>query len=104
MEKALPESCLNCGQVITPEDAYCPNCGQKNRSSKLRLSTFLSDFVEDYFTVDAKFFKSLKRLIFFPGSLTREFNSGKRKIPNSGKRTAAGVGSAHTRHGVAGFQ
>jgi hypothetical protein len=79
MTKALPESCLNCGKPVSEEMEYCPNCGQKNRNTKLPLKTFISDFFEDYFTVDAKFFRSIGKLIFSPGSLTREFNSGKRK-------------------------
>jgi len=79
MTKALPESCLNCGKTISDEMVYCPNCGQRNRKSKLPLRTFLSDFFEDYFTVDAKFFKSIGKLIFTPGALTKEFNLGRRR-------------------------
>jgi len=79
MTKTLPESCLNCGKSVSEEMVYCPHCGQKNRNTKLPLKTFISDFFEDYFTVDAKFFRSTGRLVFSPGSLTREFNSGKRK-------------------------
>ena len=79
MTKELPESCLNCGKAISEEMVYCPNCGQRNRKSKLPLGTFLSDFFEDYFTVDARFFRSLGKLVYSPGALTREFNSGKRK-------------------------
>jgi len=79
MTKALPESCLNCGKAISEEMVYCPNCGQRNRKSQLPLGTFLSDFFEDYFTVDAKFFRSIGKLVFVPGALTKEFNLGRRK-------------------------
>ncbi len=79
MAKALPETCLNCGESISDTMDYCPSCGQRNRKAKLPLITFLSDFFEDYFTVDAKFFRSIGKLVFAPGALTREFNRGKRK-------------------------
>lgn len=79
MAKALPETCLNCGKSISDDITYCPNCGQRNRKAKLPLRTFISDFFEDYFTVDAKFFRSIGKLVFAPGSLTKEFNRGKRK-------------------------
>jgi len=79
MTRALPETCLNCGKAISEEMDYCPNCGQKIRKAKLPLKTFISDFFEDYFTVDSSFFQSLKKLVFAPGALTREFNEGKRK-------------------------
>jgi len=79
MAKALPESCLNCGHKVTEEMTYCPHCGQKNRKSKLPLRIFISDFFEDYFTVDARFFQSIGKLVFAPGALTKEFNRGKRK-------------------------
>jgi len=79
MTKALPETCLNCSKTISEEMDYCPHCGQKNRKAKLPLKTFISDFFEDYFTVDAKFFQSIRKLVFAPGALTKEFNAGKRK-------------------------
>lgn len=77
--KALPESCLNCNKLIPPSATYCPNCGQKNRQAKLPLKVFLGDFFRDYIALDSKIFRSIGKLIFRPGSLTREFNLGRRK-------------------------
>lgn len=77
--KTLPESCLNCGNSIPPDFMYCPNCGQRHRQAKLPVKIFLGDFLRDYFALDSKIFRSLGRLIFRPGSLTKEFNLGKRK-------------------------
>lgn len=49
------------------------------RDTPLPIKAFLGDFVEDYFTVDAKFFNSIGLLFFRPGVLTEKFNFGKRK-------------------------
>ena len=77
--KALPESCLNCGTTISPDASFCSNCGQRNRQSKLPIKVFLGDFFRDYIALDSKIFRSIGKLIFRPGSLTREFNLGRRK-------------------------
>lgn len=77
--KALPEACLNCGNNIPPNSIFCPNCGQRNRQAKLPLKVFLGDFFRDYVALDSKILRSVGRLIFRPGSLTREFNLGRRK-------------------------
>jgi hypothetical protein len=78
LSKYLPR-CLNCGRPLEPADDFCRNCGQRTRGTKVPLRDFISDFFQDYFTVDAKFFKSIFLLLAMPGSLTREFNEGKRK-------------------------
>jgi len=71
--------CLNCGNHLNPEDEFCARCGQRTRGTKVPLSEFISDFFQDYFTVDSKFFKSIFLLMAVPGGLTKRYNEGLRK-------------------------
>lgn len=80
MKPASPYTqCLNCGQPFDQQPEYCPACGQRVRPNPMPIRDFFSDFVQDYFTVDAKFFNSIGLLFFQPGALTARFNEGKRK-------------------------
>lgn len=72
------DTCLNCGFPLKETDNFCPNCGQENRNKKVPLKLIFKDFLGDYYTFDSKFFRSLFPLIFKPGFLTNEYNSGKR--------------------------
>lgn len=73
------DQCPNCGQKLRPDDKYCPNCGQKNRDWNISLWQLIIDFLGDYFSFDSKLFKSLKPLLFKPGSMTRAYNEGRRQ-------------------------
>ena len=77
MENAT--NCLNCGATFDKSANYCPCCGQKNTSSRLKLSEVISQFLTDYIALDSYIWKTLKLLFFAPGKLTKEFVSGKRK-------------------------
>lgn len=57
---------------------FCPSCGQKNRATRLPVSSFLNDFFQDYFAFDSRLLKSLHYLLLKPGLMTRRFNEGKR--------------------------
>ncbi len=79
MNKAIKsDTCLNCNSSLKEPDNFCPNCGQENRDWKVPLKDQLIQFLGDYFTFDSKLFKSTFYLLFKPGFLTNEFNSGKR--------------------------
>ena len=71
------ESCSNCGKELK-EDNYCPECGQQNTTKNVEISMLLRDFVDDFFTLDSRLFKTIVPLLFKPGFLTVEYNSGKR--------------------------
>lgn len=79
MPKELRKSgqCTNCSENIG-DFSYCPHCGQLNTSKQVSLRLLLHDFLEDYFTFDSKFFKSLIPLLIKPGFLTQEYNKGRR--------------------------
>ncbi len=69
--------CLNCGHDVGDYN-YCPNCGQINTDKKQPVVQFFGDFLQDYFTFDSKFFRSIVPLIFKPGHLTKEYLKGRR--------------------------
>lgn len=71
--------CLNCGfDLVSKQENYCPECGQKNTLHKAKISTLLSEFFADFFLFDSKIFKSWIFLLFRPGFLTKVYNEGKR--------------------------
>jgi hypothetical protein len=70
------KDCLNCGaEVLGP---YCQNCGQKNTVVHQSFWELLTHFVYDVFHFDGKFFDTLKRLLFRPGLVPKEYVQGRR--------------------------
>ncbi len=75
----MPETnhCKNCGATLKEEYKHCPECGQKTRDN-LTLSVLFNNTISNYFSVDARFFRSFIPLLFRPGYLARKFVEGKR--------------------------
>lgn len=71
--------CPNCHFTLESYINFCPMCGQENHDKKASLSLLFNDFVQDYFTFDNKFFRSIVPLIIKPGFLTKEYLEGRRK-------------------------
>nr|WP_279614817.1 DUF3667 domain-containing protein [Sphingomicrobium astaxanthinifaciens] len=67
--------CLNCGCAL--EGAYCHCCGQK-AEVHFTLSGLLHDIVHGVLHLDGKFWRTLPRLVWRPGELTRDYVAGKR--------------------------
>jgi len=78
LEKPRKVICPNCENEFDNEFAFCPYCGQKNKTLNLHLKHFLHDFLSGAFNIDSKFFLTFKTLVFYPGKLSKEFLSGKR--------------------------
>lgn len=76
MSRALTE-CSNCAQRFEAHYPYCPYCGQQ-AENKLTLGVLFSNTISNYFSVDARFFKSYIPLMTKPGFLPKEFVDGKR--------------------------
>lgn len=72
------EKCLNCGQHLKLTDNYCAFCGQENNDINVTFSKFIGDFLDNYFALDSKIFRSLKPFLIHPGFLTVQYNIGKR--------------------------
>ena len=77
MEKLT--QCLNCEQELIKEENFCPNCGQKNHATQLRLRAFLEELLNSIFNIDARIWLTIKSAFLNAGKLAREFNLGKRK-------------------------
>ena len=69
-------TCLNCGNTF--EGAYCPHCGQKADTKRLKLLELLRNTIGPFVGGDSKFLRTLRGLLFRPGHMVREYLLGKR--------------------------
>ncbi len=76
MTPAGARTCPNCGRD-RPE-SFCAHCGQSDRDYARALWSVAGEFVRETFEVDSRLFRTLKLLMFRPGSLTREFSRNRR--------------------------
>ena len=76
MTSAGARTCPNCGRD-RPE-SFCAHCGQSDRDYARALWSVAGEFVRETFEVDSRLFRTLKLLMFRPGSLTREFSRNRR--------------------------
>ncbi len=74
---ATDHHCKNCDTPLEPSFKFCPVCGQES-SESLTFGVLFSKTISDYFSVDARFFRSFVPLMFKPGILARRFVDGKR--------------------------
>ena len=74
---ATDNYCKNCETPLEPSFKYCPECGQES-SDNLTFGVLFSKTISDYFSVDARFFRSFIPLMVKPGILARRFVDGKR--------------------------
>lgn len=70
------KTCLNCNYVV--ENRFCPSCGQENTDTRKTFHHLFVHFFEDLTHYENAFWKTIRNLIFRPGSLTKEYLSGKR--------------------------
>ena len=70
-------TCKNCGTELKSYFKHCPECGQKV-DEDLTLGLLFNNTISNYFSVDARFFRSFVPLLFKPGFLAKQFVSGKR--------------------------
>lgn len=59
---------------------FCQECGQRSSVEKVTFKETFQDLADNFFSINAPFFKTLKLLFINPGRLFREFLSGKRKM------------------------
>lgn len=76
LKERIAKDCLNCG--IHVEGRFCQQCGQENVEVKESFFQLLRHFVEDLTHFDGKLWKTVKLLLFKPGSLTKLYIEGKR--------------------------
>ncbi|MBC8757418.1 DUF3667 domain-containing protein [Kordia sp. YSTF-M3] len=71
------KQCPNCDYPLTSYHNFCPNCGQKV-DDKLSMRLLFHNTIMNYFSVDARFFRSFIPLLIRPGYLAKQYVSGKR--------------------------
>ena len=76
MTPAEARTCPNCGRG-RPE-SFCAHCGQSDRDYARALRSVAGEFLRETFELDSRLFRTLKLLMFRPGSLTREFSRNRR--------------------------
>lgn len=76
--KHKSQSCTNCGYTFSGVDNYCPNCGQKNEEVVIPLKHHILELFEGLFHLDSKIYRTIKTLVLHPGTLSVDFNRGKR--------------------------
>jgi hypothetical protein len=70
--------CPNCGHELRAEDQFCSRCGQRNHDLHLPLKHLFQEVFEDLFHFEHRSLQTLRRLVFSPGTLTKEFLAGRR--------------------------
>jgi hypothetical protein len=73
----IKENCRNCEHTFDSSYEYCPYCGQE-AIDNLTVGVLFSNTIENYFSIDARFFRSFATLMLKPGVLARRFVDGKR--------------------------
>jgi len=71
--------CKNCEKEFLEEFQFCPFCGQKSKD-ELTMGVLFYNTISNYFSVDARFFRSFIPLMFRPGFLAKRFVEGKRLL------------------------
>ncbi|WP_339629695.1 DUF3667 domain-containing protein [uncultured Maribacter sp.] len=71
------EQCKNCEKTFDSSYEYCPHCGME-ATDNLTVGVLFSNTIENYFSIDARFFRSFLTLMIRPGVLARRFVDGKR--------------------------
>ncbi|MFT5215235.1 MAG: hypothetical protein ACI83H_000343 [Glaciecola sp.] len=69
--------CQNCESEHDIDFEFCPHCGQKTEED-LTVGVLFYNTIANYFSFDARFFRSFVPLVFRPGLLAKRFVSGKR--------------------------
>jgi len=71
--------CQNCEREHEEGFEFCPHCGQKINDN-LTVGVLFYNTISNYFSFDARFFKSFIPLLFKPGYLAKKFIEGKRLL------------------------
>lgn len=73
------QTCKNCEEQFQVGFKFCPHCGQQAKD-ELTVKVLFYNTISNYFSFDARFFKSFLPLLFKPGFLARKFIAGKRLL------------------------
>ena len=73
------KACKNCEKEFDSSFEFCPYCGQKDKDD-LTIGVLFYNTISNYFSFDARFFKSFIPLMIKPGVLAKRFIEGKRLL------------------------
>ena len=76
-QKIKEIQCLNCATVFS--GTFCPHCGQLSKTRRLKVATVIKDFLDALSDSDKGFLRTVIDLSQNPGSMLRDYISGKRK-------------------------
>ncbi len=77
---AIAAHCRNCDAPLgAPPAKFCPNCGQDTSPHPPTFGEFVHEFVGHYVALEGKLWKTLVKLLFLPGELTREYLQGRKQ-------------------------
>ena len=69
-------TCKNCSATF--EGKYCPDCGQKGKTSRITFKQILKDLRDHFIHFDQGFLFTMRDLTLRPGDTIREYLEGKR--------------------------
>lgn len=69
--------CYNCDAPIA--GPFCSACGQRTGTRSLSLGHLLQEAVGDVYHLDSRLWRTLRLLLFKPGSLTLDYLAGRRE-------------------------
>jgi hypothetical protein len=72
----MDTKCLNCDAEYNGN--FCPQCGQKQSTHKITLTTILHDIPHAVFHIDKGFLFTFRTLFYKPGKAIRDYLNGKR--------------------------
>ena len=72
----MKAKCLNCGTSF--DSKYCPNCGQKAETKRLKIVEIISDSISSISGYNNKLRNTLTSLCIRPGHMAREYLLGQR--------------------------
>lgn len=70
-------NCISCN--FEHKEKYCPNCGEKNGTKKITLSSIVEDSFSSITNMDKGFLFNIKALLLHPRKITIDYLLGKRK-------------------------
>lgn len=72
-------NCKNCEQNITDTTNFCADCGAKVVLERITTKRLWRDFAAGFFGWDNKYLMTLKKLVFKPEQILKEYINGTRK-------------------------
>jgi hypothetical protein len=71
-------TCLNCSAPLPPDAVFCPQCGQKDKDTRVSFIKIVREALATLLNLDSALLRTLPGLLV-PGKLTMEFFRGRQK-------------------------